>query len=227
VTPKKPQRAVPGKTLPRSVFTPPRLGAPAPRAAPQAQAGRSGRPTPPRAGAAGPSSQRESEVVMEKKQILLKALETDARDAGLRLAGSQFVKIAREPIVAFLSRQLGQDDESLRGKIAAFLDSELGEAMLAGVLSLGLSMLPAQTGNVPVHLARELRVRAMGQAGDVIADLLMGPLREVMTLYLQGIPNEATPALPAEREGLVRPPVSESTEEEAAERRPGVVSMTR
>ena len=79
-------------------------------------------------------------------------LEVDATEAAWRLAGSQFVKLAKEPIVA-LSRHLGPDDESMRGKIAAFLDTRLGAAILSGVLSAGLSAMPLPPNDVAQRLA--------------------------------------------------------------------------
>jgi hypothetical protein len=125
--------------------------------------------------------------VDDKKKELLKLLEGDATDAGWRLAGKQFLKTTREPIVAFLSKQLG-DDDSIRVKVAAFLETDLGEALLASMLSMGLSVLPETTGDIPKRLARELRVHAMTDVGDVVADLLMGPLRQVAVMYLQNVP---------------------------------------
>ena len=123
-----------------------------------------------------------------KKQAILKTLELDAGDAGTRLAGKQFVRLARDPVVALLSRHLGPDDPAIRARVAAFLDTELGGALLASVLSVGLAMLPAGAGDLPKKLSRELRVGAMTDAGDVIAELLMGPLRAVASLYIQGGP---------------------------------------
>lgn len=140
-----------------------------------------------------------TETTMDANKLnhpVLKTLEADASEAAWRMAGSQFVKLAKEPIVALLSRHLGPDDASLRGKIAAFLDTELGTAILSGVLSAGLSAMPLPPNDIAPRLARELRVRAMATAGDAIADVLMGPLRQVAVLYLQGQPG-AVPTDPA------------------------------
>jgi hypothetical protein len=120
-----------------------------------------------------------------RTQQVLATLESDAQDAAWRLAGSQFVKLMRDPLVGLLSRHLAPGDESMRGRIAAFLDTEIGTAMLSALLSAALSALPRAAGPAPDRLARELRVRAMTDAGDVVADLVMGPLRQVMALYLQ------------------------------------------
>jgi hypothetical protein len=143
------------------------------------------KPAPVKAEAA-PSPKTERTMDEKKITPVLKSLEVDATDAAWRLAGSQFVKLAREPIVALLSRHLGPDDPSLRGRIAAFLDTEIGASLRSGVLSLGLSAMPLPPGDVSHKLARELRIRAMAGTSDVVADVLMGPLRQVAVTYLQG-----------------------------------------
>lgn len=126
------------------------------------------------------------------------ALKSDAHDAAWRTAGSQMVKLTRDPLVGLLSRHLGPDDESLRKKIAEFLSTEVGTALVAALLSTALSVVPS-TSEVPQRLARELRVKAMSDMGDLTADVLMGPLRQVIALYLQGVPEveeSSRPALP-------------------------------
>lgn len=120
-----------------------------------------------------------------KTQALTQTIKLDASEAAWRTAGSQFVKLAREPLVGLLTRHLAPNDDAFRARLAAFLETELGSALLASMLSATLSALPQTTGEVPQKLARELRVKAMADAGDVMADVLMGPLREVMRLYLQ------------------------------------------
>lgn len=140
--------------------------------------------------------------VVNKNSPLIDTLKTDATDAAWRTAGSQFVKLTREPLVGLLTRHLAPGDDAFRAKMAAFLETELGGAIVASLLAAALSALPTTTGEVPQKLARELRVRAMSDAGDVLADLLMGPLRQVIALYLQdpaGAP--AQPAMGALPEG--------------------------
>lgn len=126
---------------------------------------------------------------VEPKKALQVAVE-DAEQAAWRTAGAQFVKLTRDPMVAMLCRHISPNDESIRVKLAAFLETEVGGAMLSAFLSLALSALPKVGGDVPAKLARELRVRAMSDVGDVLADLLMGPLREVMVTYLSGVGSE-------------------------------------
>lgn len=124
-------------------------------------------------------------------------LKSDATDAAFRLAGRQFLKATREPLIAKIAGHLDPNDPSMRAKIAAFLDTELGEAMVATLLSFGLSLLPESTGDIPKRLAKELRVGAMVDVGDVLADLLMAPLRDLLSGVLRGVEKEA-PSLPVE-----------------------------
>lgn len=142
-------------------------------------------------------------------------LAADASDAAWRMAANQLVKLAREPVVAALSRNLAPGDDALRGRIAAFLETELGVALLTGLISAGLTAMP----HVPVpgasnqtvsRLAQELRVKSMAGAADVLADLLMGPLREGIStaILTAGIPpqldgNKVSPSATQRQEDSV------------------------
>jgi hypothetical protein len=121
---------------------------------------------------------------------IMDTVKADAEAAAWMLAGSQFVKLTKEPIVALLSRHLGPGDDSLRARIAAFLDTELGTAIVAAILSGGLSAMPAPPGspaaNINARLARELRVKSMATVGDAAVDLIAGPMRQVISLYIAG-----------------------------------------
>jgi hypothetical protein len=142
----------------------------------------------------------------------LRSLAEDATEAGWRLAGSQLVKLARDPLAALLARNLAPDDESMRARLSAFLQTEIGEAVLAGLLSLGLAAAP---GEVQGRLAAELRVRAMSGAGEALTELLMEPLRQVISMYIQtaAAPEAEPRGLPAKHEEPARPPAASPVEE--------------
>lgn len=120
----------------------------------------------------------------------LEQLGHDAAEAAWRTAGSQYVKAVKEPLVALIARHLGPDDPSLRARIAGFVDSPVGEALLAALLSAGLGLVPGM-GGVPAKMSRELRVRAMAGGADLALDVLAAPLREVLALYLRDVPEVA------------------------------------
>lgn len=125
-----------------------------------------------------------------KSAEMLKTLKIDANDAAWRTAGSQLVKITKEPLVALLCRHLGPNDESLRGRIAAFLDTEIGSVLIESLLAAGLSAMPNTANGIPQKLGRELRIAAMADSADMVADLLMGPLMQVATTFLKGAPED-------------------------------------
>jgi hypothetical protein len=158
------------------------------------------------------SKPQNTQVKVEKpmtmpKQPIVKTLQSDAVDAAWRTAASQFVKLTREPLVAVLQRHLGPDDEGMRAKIAAFLETDVGTSLLASMLSIGLAAMPNNTGDVPQRLSKELRIKAMTDMGDLVADVLMGPLRQVVSMYLQDMPATTPMAEPAEL-----PPAAEQPE---------------
>ncbi len=135
-----------------------------------------------------PVALRTEEVTMTTPPTsALNALRADATDAAWRTAASQFVKLTREPLVGLLTRHLAPGDEALRARVAAFLTTELGGALLSAALSAVLSAMPDSAGPAPAKLARELRVRALADAGDVLADVVLGPLRQVLALSLHGL----------------------------------------
>jgi hypothetical protein len=134
---------------------------------------------------------------------------SDATAAAWRIAGNQLIKLTKEPLVAALSRNLGPGDDALRVRIAQFLDTELGTAIVAALVSAGLSALPSialpgvSTNAVP-KLAQELRVKAMADAADFAADLLIGPLRESLALMILGANTQPeTPASLTSSDGFV------------------------
>jgi hypothetical protein len=92
------------------------------------------------------------------------------------VGGSQLLKLIRGPVIALLSQQVGPTP-SLR----AFLESEAGEALLCGVLSLMLSTISEQEeeDELPERLAREMRVRAMTGLHEQMMGILTGLLRQV------------------------------------------------
>jgi hypothetical protein len=99
-----------------------------------------------------------------------------------------------------MAGHLGPDDPSLKARIAAFLDTELGEAVIAGLLSVALGFLPGAIGEAQkTALTRELRINALTNVGDTLADLVMGPLRQVLSGLVIPSPSvKPVAALPVE-----------------------------
>jgi hypothetical protein len=138
---------------------------------------------------------REETATMTPEMGIMGQAAEEIGEAATRAAGSQLLKLVRENACALLCRHLGADDPALRARVAAFLATDIGTAALAATLSLALTTLPAGAGDLPRVLARELRVRALGDTADVVADLLLEPLRAVSADFLRGTaPLAAVPA---------------------------------
>ena len=75
------------------------------------------------------------------------------------------------------------------------------------LLSLGVSVIPTNQAEV-AQLAQQLRIKAMTDVGDVVADLLMAPLREVLSVFIRG-ENPVLAALPAATANVAVPSFSE------------------
>jgi hypothetical protein len=110
-------------------------------------------------------------------------VQTDVTEAAWRTAANQLTKLVREPLVALLARNLNDDSPEMRKRLSEFLDTEMGGVLITAVLSVGMSAMPPNPKTE--RLGRELRIKAMADTGDVVADVLMGPLRQVMALYIQ------------------------------------------
>lgn len=130
----------------------------------------------------------------------------EAHEAAWRTATKQFVKLVREPLVAVMAKQAGKEaDEGFKKQLADFLMTEAGTTMLTGVLSIGLTAIPGESNPQVARLAKELRVNAMANTADLMADVVMGPLRQVVSAFIQGnpLPPAEPPQLPAaSTEGL-------------------------
>jgi hypothetical protein len=141
--------------------------------------------------------------------VILDHLRRDANDAAWRTGAKQLTKLTHESTVALLYRHLEpeQQDEILRGRIANFLRTPVGVGFYQTVLA---GMLYAAENNVPMpaeyqaalaKLGRELRVSAMAEVGNVVADLIMDPLRDALATFLKDVSSESLPPSPAQQLG--------------------------
>jgi len=127
-------------------------------------------------------------------RTIVQAAKTEAQEAAMRTAVSQLVKLSGDAISASLHRHLDPGDPSMRVKIAEFMKTPMGNAMLRAFIGGALTAvplpLPEKHKSVAASIARELRVSAMSVASDELVDVVMGPLRDVMSFYLQGLGDE-------------------------------------
>lgn len=111
----------------------------------------------------------------------------DGRKMATRMAGKQIVKAIQEPLVAALAAQLGPGDEALKAKIALFLATDIGKALLGGLVSAGLSaangtiIKKADQMVICAELAEDMKIEAGAVAMDAVVDVIMGPARSIIT----------------------------------------------
>ena len=154
------------------------------------------------------------EVVTMAQNKMTQILTDDGKEAAKRLAGKQFVKLVREPLAAAIARGINPNDEGLRQRASEFLRSDLGEVFMGGFLSLGLEMAPSVSGGVNKEIARELRIEAMANGGDQLLDVVMGPLRAVVSSFVQG---EIPAALEQVSHNVTKVEISEAEVEQPQE----------
>lgn len=127
---------------------------------------------------------------------IVSTLKVDATDAAWRTAGSQLTKFSRDALSALLVRHLAPDDAGgMRTRLSDFFRTEIGDAMISALIgsTLTVTPIPGVAGEVTDRLAREMRVRSLASGSDLLAEVIMGPLREMMK---SGILGEALAALP-------------------------------
>jgi hypothetical protein len=111
----------------------------------------------------------------------------DGRKMATRMAGKQIVKAIQEPLVAALAAQLGPGDEALKAKIALFLATDIGKALLGGLVSAGLSaangtiIKKSDQMMICAELAEDMKIEAGAVAMDAVVDVIMGPARSIIT----------------------------------------------
>ena len=154
---------------------------------------------------------KESTMANDPKPVRVPSqLELEAQAAALRTAMRQLTKIIHEPLAAALAAQLtpaGGDPAAMKAKVGEFLKSEIGSALVASLLSLGIGSIPANmvpglTPERQANAAKELRIGAMATAGDTLLDLVMEPLRNVLVGLAAGPAAEALTGVRASDVGL-------------------------
>jgi hypothetical protein len=141
---------------------------------------------------------KETPMPETKVQIL-----NEANEAGYRIAVRQLVKLVHAPLAAMFTAQFASeaDKDGVKAKVELFLASEPGviivNALLAGTLTWVVSSGMTIPGVDKKHIERlstELRISTMERGGNVVADMLMGPLQQVIAGLVGNIPKVEEPA---------------------------------
>lgn len=169
---------------------------------------------------------KESTMANDTKPVRTPSqLELEAQEAALRLAMKQLAKLVHEPLAAAIAAQLsppGADPAEMKARVGAFLKGEIGSAIVKAFLSIGISSIPAGvipglTAERKNNATRELRVASMESVGDTLADLLMEPVRNVLSGLAAGPATEALTGVRAVDVGLEDAGAEEQTVAQAAD----------
>lgn len=116
---------------------------------------------------------------------------SDGTELVTRIAAKQLSRSIAEPVTALLIAGLDlEDNESVRGKIAKFLTSDLGLGLVSFALSFGVEQLPlpALAQGVIKNLGRELRVQGEMAIADPVVEMVGAPLRLMLTEKVLALP---------------------------------------
>ena len=148
-------------------------------------------------------------TAQNKLQQARQTITLELGDAGWRIAGKQTTLLFRDAVVALLKRTLDPTDQdaSMTSRLVGFFESDLGMALLQGALGTALATVPELPNpaakpytDVAARLGKECRTEAIALAGNTLVELVMGPLRQVVSGMVQG--QQAPAFLPQEAEPL-------------------------
>ncbi len=113
----------------------------------------------------------------------------DVKDASYRVGAIQLVELVREPLVAKMVASHGalpaRKRRELSNSLMLFFNSDYGKALLAGLAGIGLSTLPFDNEHIKA-LGKELRVNSATIGMNAIAEVFMGPVRQVLASITGG-----------------------------------------
>ena len=115
----------------------------------------------------------------------------DGVEVATRIAAKQLSRAVSEPVTAMLIAGLElEDNDSVRGKIARFLNSDIGLGLVSFALSFGVEQLPlpALAQGVVKNLGRELRLQGEMAVADPVVEMVGAPLRAMLTEKVLALP---------------------------------------
>lgn len=123
---------------------------------------------------------------------MLDMFKQDGVDATYRVAAKQMTKGVKAGIVKALSGKGGKGMKKREvSNMAAFLDTEIGEALIGLGMGMGLTFAPGVKDHPKAkRMATEFRVGGLTQAGNIAMDALMKHVVPSVMETLKGLPEE-------------------------------------
>lgn len=135
--------------------------------------------------AVGGEDEGEPKTTFQKGVVVAKHY---ASEGSVRIVAKQIVVRTRPIIVDLLTKQFGKKDKSFGAKLTMMLESPLGTAFHAMILSFLINAMPQKLRDkVPFveRVVEELRISSVADAGNMVADMVLGPLMELASMYFQ------------------------------------------
>lgn len=125
-----------------------------------------------------------TEAIAAKPTFMTRAVATaksDTFDATWRVVANQTVRMVRDPLIALVSNHFSPGDEVLRKRITSLLATDIGEAIVSGVIAFLCNLAPEKFSFIPEPLQKEFRVRSYALGIDFFIELIAKPLRQMLT----------------------------------------------
>lgn len=122
------------------------------------------------------------------KPSFMDKLKVNAEDAAYRVAATQMTSGTKAAILAIMEKQ-GQGSERIKA-ISEMLDTEVGSALVAGLLGLGLQYAPMVSEDPRAQrLADEFQVAGMATVGNAVVGIAMEHFVPVVMGALSSLPQ--------------------------------------
>lgn len=137
---------------------------------------------------------------------LLAQARKDGRKMLVRAGSEELVLTIKEPLVAALANALGPGDPTIQAKVAAFMDTAFGEALVGAAASAGLTALNGRVITNPKHMeiaadvAEELKIASGTKVVRVFTGAALGPVRGLLVGTINSIATSEEPQIPAPSE---------------------------
>lgn len=116
--------------------------------------------------------------------------ENERTQAQVRIGIRQATRLLQQTASVLIARAMGQDNEEGRKKAQAFVEGPFGVASLQALASVGLPLVGDHLGeeykNKLAFLGSELKISAMTEGGDALAEVVAGPARAMLFDMLSG-----------------------------------------
>lgn len=118
-------------------------------------------------------------------------VKNDLSTASIRIQARQFLNLVQEPIAANLASKIDPNnaDPGMKDKLIKFFGTESGKAIFGILVSLIVETFGFENDMIKA-INKEIRIESMAVIGDEVADVVMGPLREVLANFASGKNND-------------------------------------